>query len=213
MCFDQALESERNWLVVASTQCPWRPWLGAFGDAVFLAAFFQQNVARALGDYATPMVAPMPTGAAGARTASDVPALHRRLPRASHFSKALPNELLHVFEKQVAALPKTREAQRLVVQRVGQNLFRSGVLDFWEGRCAVTGSPSRRRCARATSSYGPTARRTPNGVGAFTAQGAHSDAPLCVAPGCDLRRSVVGSMPISNKPRIDVPPHGARCMA
>ncbi|WP_441288575.1 HNH endonuclease [Sorangium sp. KYC3313] len=68
-----------------------------------------------------------------------MPALHRLLRRAFQLSKALPNELLHAFAKQVAALPKTTEAERLVVQRVGQNLFREGLLDLWEGRCAVTG--------------------------------------------------------------------------
>lgn len=137
--FDQVLESEGDWIIVASTQCPLRVWLGAFGDAVFLAAFSHQNVTRALGDYGTPMAAPMPKGAAGGRTVPDVPALHRLLRRAFQLSKALPNELLHTFEKRTAALPKSTEAERLVVQRVGQNLFRDGLLDLWEGRCAVTG--------------------------------------------------------------------------
>jgi hypothetical protein len=137
--FDQELERERDWLVFASTQCPLRVWLGAFGDAVFLAAFSQQNVARALGEYGIPMAAPRPKGAVAGRTVPDVPALHRLLRRAFQLSKALPNELLHTFEKQVAALPKTTEAERLVVQRVGQNLFREALLDLWEGRCAVTG--------------------------------------------------------------------------
>ena len=137
--FDRLLEAEGDWLVIASTQCPLHVWLGAFGDAVLLAAFSQQNVARALGEYGTSMVAPMPKGAAGGRTVPDVPALHRLLRRAFQLSKALPNELLHTFEKQVAALPKATEAERLVIQRVGQNLFRDGLLDLWEGRCAVTG--------------------------------------------------------------------------
>lgn len=137
--FDQALAPEGDWLVFSSTQCPLRVWLGTFGDTVLLAAFSQQNVARALGDYGTPMVAPMPRGAAGGRTVPHVPALHRLLRRAFQLSKALPNQLLHTFEQQVAALPKTTEVERLVVQRMGQNLFRDGLLDFWEGRCAVTG--------------------------------------------------------------------------
>jgi putative restriction endonuclease len=137
--FDRAVGPEGDWLVFASTQCPLRVWLGAFGDAVLLAAFSQHNVARALGEYGTPMVAPMPKGAAGGRTVPDVPALHRLLRRAFQLSRALPNALLHTFEKQVAALPSTTEAERLVVQRVGQDLFRQGLLDFWEGGCAVTG--------------------------------------------------------------------------
>ena len=39
----------------------------------------------------------------------------------------------------VCTLPKATEAERLVVQRVGQGIFRNGLLDYWEGRCAVTG--------------------------------------------------------------------------
>lgn len=46
--FDQVLEPEGDWIVVASTQCPLRVWLGAFGDAAFLAALSQQNVACVL---------------------------------------------------------------------------------------------------------------------------------------------------------------------
>lgn len=136
--FDQTLAPEGDWLVFASTQCPLRVWLAALGDA-FLTAFSQRNVACALGDYGTPMAAPMPKSAAGGRVVPDVPSLHRLLRRAFQLSKALPNELLLTFERQVIALPKTTEAERLVVQRVGQNIFRDGLLDLWEGRCAVTG--------------------------------------------------------------------------
>lgn len=137
--FDQVFEPEGDWLIVTSTQCPLRVWLGVFGGSVFLAAFSQSNVVRALGDYGSPMAVPMPKGSVGGRTVPDVPSLHRLLRRAFNLSKALPNELLHTFEKQLAALPKTTEAERLVIQRVGQNLFRDGLIDFWEGRCAVTG--------------------------------------------------------------------------
>jgi hypothetical protein len=136
--FDQELQTESGWLLFASTQCPLRVWLGVFTDSVFVAAFSQLNVARALGEYGTPMIVPMPDGAVAGRTVLDVPALHRLLRRATQLSKALPNELLHRFEKRIAALPKTTEAERLVVQRIGQDLFREGLLEFWEGHCAVT---------------------------------------------------------------------------
>lgn len=137
--FDQELPREGDWLSFASTQCPLRIWLGSFGDAVFLATFSQQNVARALGQYGTPIAAPLPNGALGGRTITDIPALHRLLRRAFQLSKTLPDELLHSFEKQTAALPRTTEAERLVIQRVGQNVFRYGLLEYWEGRCAITG--------------------------------------------------------------------------
>jgi len=137
--FDQQLDREGDWLAFASTHCPLRIWLGTFGDAVLLAALSQENVARALGDYGTPIAAPIPPGAAGGRTVTTIPALHDLLRRAFQLSKTLPDELLHSFEKRTAGLPKTTEAERLVVQRVGQDLFREGLMEFWEGRCAITG--------------------------------------------------------------------------
>lgn len=136
--FDQELDRDGDWLVFASTQCPLRVWLGAFGGALFLAAFSQRNVAHALGEYGTPMAAPLPKGALGGRTVPDVPAMHPLLRRAFQLSKTLPDQLLHGFEKATASLPRSTEAERLVVQRVGQDLFRGGLLEFWEGRCAVT---------------------------------------------------------------------------
>jgi hypothetical protein len=38
-----------------------------------------------------------------------------------------------------AGVPRTTEAERLVVQRVGQDVFRAALMDYWGGRCAVTG--------------------------------------------------------------------------
>lgn len=137
--FDLVCAPEGEWLLFASTQSPLRVWLGAFGDAVFLAAFSQQNVVASLGEYGTPMVSPIPPGAAGGRVVPDLLAMHRLLRRALQLSRALPNELLHAFEREAATLPRATEAERLVVQRVGQQLFRDGLLELWERRCAVTG--------------------------------------------------------------------------
>jgi hypothetical protein len=111
--FDQELPRDGDWLGFTSTQCPLRIWLGTVADAVFLAALSQQNVARALGENGTPMAAPLPKGALGGRSVTDIPALHRLLRRAFQLSKTLPDELFHAFEKQTAALPKTTEIKRL----------------------------------------------------------------------------------------------------
>lgn len=54
-------------------------------------------------------------------------------------ARTRPNRVAEEFKKKTATMPKTTEAERLVVQRVGQGLFRSALLDFWQGRCCVTG--------------------------------------------------------------------------
>jgi predicted restriction endonuclease len=68
-----------------------------------------------------------------------VPSLHRLLKRAFQLSRSLPDELLRTFEGRTATLPRATEAERLVVQRVGQDLFRQGLLDYWQGRCPLSG--------------------------------------------------------------------------
>ena len=51
----------------------------------------------------------------------------------------LPDAPLVTFEAQTATLPKTTEAERLVVQRIGQDIFRAALLTYWHGRCPLTG--------------------------------------------------------------------------
>ena len=43
------------------------------------------------------------------------------------------------FRAETAALPRTTEAERLVIQRIGQNLFRDALMDYWGSRCPLTG--------------------------------------------------------------------------
>ncbi len=136
--FDLPLPRQGDWLGFASTQAPLSIWLTAFGERLFIAALSQHNVARALRDHGVILAGPLPEGAVGGRTVADIPALHRLARRAFQLSRTLPDELLHAFEAQTAGLPRTTEAERLVVQRVGQDLFRKGLLDYWEGRCAIT---------------------------------------------------------------------------
>jgi putative restriction endonuclease len=70
---------------------------------------------------------------------SDTAPLHHLVREIWRLARALPIEPLRVFEAQTRNLPRTTEAERLVVQRVGQDVFREALLSYWEGRCAVTG--------------------------------------------------------------------------
>jgi hypothetical protein len=137
--FDRELPHQGDWLAYASTHAPLRVWLSATAEGQLVAAFSHLNVARALDDHGAPAGVPLPAGALAARRVADVPTLHRLLRRAFQLSRTLPDELLHAYERQTAALPRATEAERLVIQRVGQDVFRQGLLDYWEGRCAITG--------------------------------------------------------------------------
>lgn len=69
----------------------------------------------------------------------DYAGLYDALSQASARARTLPNRVAETFRAESALLPRSTEAERLVVQRVGQNLFRSALLDFFQGRCCVTG--------------------------------------------------------------------------
>lgn len=137
--FDLEQSSCGNWLGFASSQCSLRICLGVNESGALVAGFSRGNVVPALESLGQPSTTELPPGCVGAREVTDIPALHRLLRRAFQLGKSLPDELLHVFQAKTAGLPRSTEAERLVVQRVGQDIFRQGLMEYWEGRCAITG--------------------------------------------------------------------------
>lgn len=141
--FDNGFDLEQSrvgeWLAFHSTQTSLEIWLAAAGESLFLAALSRADVVDALGDMGAECIGDLPAGAAGARGVTDIPALHRLLRRAFQLSRTLPDELLLVFEAQTRMLPRATEAERYVIQRVGQDIFRRGLMEYWDGRCAITG--------------------------------------------------------------------------
>ena len=65
--------------------------------------------------------------------------LYAVLNRVYALGVSLPDAPLREFEIRVADLPRTTEAERLVVQRIGQDIFRARLMDYWQGRCPLTG--------------------------------------------------------------------------
>ena len=76
---------------------------------------------------------------AGGVAAQGWSALYGVLRTAAAHARTLPNRVADAFRKETNGLPRSTEAERVVVQRVGQNLFRAALLDYWQGRCCVTG--------------------------------------------------------------------------
>lgn len=64
--------------------------------------------------------------------------LYGVLSRVYQLSASLPDAPLRVFEEKVRSLPQTTEAERLVVQRIGQDIFRASLMEYWQGRCPLT---------------------------------------------------------------------------
>ena len=142
--FDLDPEHTDDWLCFGSSQTSMRVWLTASGESRFLAAASRADVLDGLAGLGAASAAPLPSdalphGAAGALAVGDVAALHRLLRRAFQLARTLPDALLHDFHSETANLPRTTEAERREVRRVGQDVFRRGLFEYWDGRCAVTG--------------------------------------------------------------------------
>ena len=136
--FDLELDHAANWLSFGSSQTSMHIWLTVLKDTRVLAAVSRADVLDGLATLGTASANMLPTSAAGALAVDDMAALHHLLRRAFQLSRTLPDALLHAFETETANLPRTTEAERTVIQRVGQDIFRRGLLEYWDGRCAIT---------------------------------------------------------------------------
>lgn len=137
--FDRELPSVGSWLTFASTQCPLQIWLTIAAGGECYAALSQFHVANALTAQRAPAELNLPLEAAVCLEARDVPTLHQLVRRAFQLSRTLPDAPLRAFERHTRLLPKTTEAERLVTERIGQDIFREALLGYWGGCCAVTG--------------------------------------------------------------------------
>lgn len=124
------------WLAFDSTtEAVGRIWVAAAGpDGPWLLAVGHPGVAAELGSSARV------AGPGLARFAFDrLAGLYDGLDRAWHLGLSLPTAPLQQFRSSTTGLPQTTEAERLVVQRIGQDLFREALLNYWGCRCPLTG--------------------------------------------------------------------------
>ncbi len=81
---------------------------------------------------------PRPPAGFNAFVVPDTAPLHQLVREIWRLARALPIEPLRIFEAQTKDLPRATEAERLVIQRVGQDVFRDALMTYWGGQCAVT---------------------------------------------------------------------------
>ena len=148
------LRDEPDRLCGSSSHAPLSCLVGKAADAAgYSLGLSMPGVARALGCVmaanatvaggiaAAPYNGPggvKPTPMVGWCQAADFAALGHLLSRAWGLSRALPNQLERRFEVAVAQASAT-EREASVRQRIGQGLFRDGLMLLWGGRCAITG--------------------------------------------------------------------------
>jgi HNH endonuclease len=127
---------EQGWFCFKSTTAPTQVWLSGASDiGPWHIAINHLGVAAELN---WPRIN---TGTPGIAASSFVklPQLYTAIERVYQLAVSLPDAPLATFQKQASRLPQTTEAERLVVQRVGQNIFRDALLEYWGGKCPLTG--------------------------------------------------------------------------
>ncbi len=128
---------EDGWLRYASTTAPGSIWIaGASPNGPWLLSIDHSGVAAEASTWPK-----SPVHGRGLITFvfDTLAKLHEALDRVYKLAVSLPEAPLQRFRAKTAGLPQTTEAERLVVQRIGQNLFREALIDYWDGRCPLTG--------------------------------------------------------------------------
>ncbi|MFN3725237.1 MAG: HNH endonuclease [Allosphingosinicella sp.] len=123
-----------GWYWFRSDTAPGEIALAASKDHWFLAVQHGGVAAELKGLQAEPV----PPSATAAFSFPDRDTLRASLSRAYHLARSLPTAPLQLFQKQISALGQT-EVERLARQRVGQDIFRRALLDYWGEQCPLTG--------------------------------------------------------------------------
>jgi hypothetical protein len=126
-----------GWLRYGSTTARGEVWIaGVPPSGPWLLSIDHAGVAAELAG-----LPPSPVPGPGLATFAfdTLTALHAALDRVYKLGVSLPDAPLARFRAQTAGLPQTTEVERLVVQRIGQDIFRAALMDYWGARCPLTG--------------------------------------------------------------------------
>jgi hypothetical protein len=129
--------AEGGWLHYDSTTARGTVWIaGASQRGPWLLSINHLGVVAEVGAM---RASPVPGPGTATFIFDTVTQLHAALDRVYKLAISLPDAPLLRFRAETAALPRSTEAERLVIQRIGQNLFRDALMDYWGGRCPLTG--------------------------------------------------------------------------
>lgn len=138
--FDKGFRISRGktdgWLVFASASAHGLVFISASADREdWYLALDHPGVVAEIGLLKAELAGP---GLARYRF-STLTELYKAIEATWRLGQSLPEAPLERFEAETGQLPRSTEAERLAVQRVGQNIFRDALLAYWEGRCPLTG--------------------------------------------------------------------------
>lgn len=128
---------ENGWLLFASTTAQVDIWIaGASKDGPWLLSVDRPELSAEIGLSPT-----LTASGPGVATFSfdNLRSLYDALDRIYRLGVSLPDAPLSAYRAAIRNLPCTTEAERFVVQRIGQDVFRQALMNYWNGRCPLTG--------------------------------------------------------------------------
>lgn len=155
--FDLEPDQDGRWWRLRASGAPGVAWIRPhpLGPGAFLALSLSSQLMELeleRGPFDTQLEddpVPLPPSAAGVRSFPSPYALHVALRRLWTLRAHTPERLKARWDSEVSAalggstsdcaIPSATEVVAEVRRRVGQSLFREALLDYWEGRCSVTG--------------------------------------------------------------------------
>ena len=126
--FRRRIGEDNGWAAFQSTTAQGTIWLASGGaSGPWFLAIDHGGVVKEIGLTADPLGGP---GLARFRF-TDLRELYEILPQIYGLAASLPDRPLRTFQTKIRDLPCSTEAERLVVQRIGQNIFRESLMDYW----------------------------------------------------------------------------------
>ncbi len=129
-----------GWLHCRSCRFPLTAWLRSEPSGAIIA-LSHADVLYTLSKefpHAAQVRDGLPQSAIGAILASSTDEVHALLARCVQLEQSLPDRIADAFVSQTKNMPQETETERLAVQRIGQDMLREGLLNYWNGMCAVT---------------------------------------------------------------------------
>jgi putative restriction endonuclease len=132
-------EEAAGWVFFRSASAPAEIALATAGFAgPFFLSVAHDGVARALD---APRVSPCARGHAGAFAFATRDGLHEGVAAAYRLSVSLPDFPLEKYRKSVVGIGET-EGERVQKFRIGQDIFRASLREYWNGCCPLSGISS-----------------------------------------------------------------------
>ena len=134
--FRRALGEAAGWASYGSTTARGTIFLAASGpNGPWFLALDHRGVVEELGLLA----AAVPGPGIARFVFQSLGTLYATMHRVYQLAVSLPDAPLQAFWSKTKDLPQSTEAEQLVIKRIGQDIFRAGLMDYWHGRCPLTG--------------------------------------------------------------------------